>query len=223
MPRYSYGRHKMTHHKRKSRTNRVFKAKVKRIISQSDEAKFVDTDLDDDTVPIGGTSMITPLCLIASGIEDTHRIGDQVKLISIEMKYFCLGEVDGNGIDSLCRIIIFRAKKNINGTLPVVTDLLTSDILTALRNTAGGADMSDFKVYLDKTFVLQRKTTAIQRVMVHGKFFRSLGGLKCTWRGAAASIVVAETGQLFLLRMTQQPTTFQPAWTVNIRVRFKEL
>ncbi len=224
MPRYSrYPTRRYSRGRKRTKTNRQFKAKVQRIISQTDEAKFVDTFTDADATPVAGTSVILPLSLVAGGTSDTTRIGDQIKLISVEMKYFIQDETDGNTNDTLARIIIFRAKKNLNGVLPAVTDLLSTDSITSLRETSGGSDMSDFKVYLDKTFVIQRKYSQAQQAIVKGKFFKSLGGLKCTYKGEAASIVVAEEGQLFLLRMTQQPITFSPEWTVSTRVRFREL
>ncbi len=208
--------------KNRSKTTRNFREKVKRIISKSDESKFVDTNINSDTVPVVGTSIITPLSLIPEGAGSNRRIGDQVKLTSIEMKYTLNDDVSTTDIDTLIRIIIFRAKKNVNGVLPTVLDLLTTDALDSLRATEGGSDMSDFKVYLDKSTVL-KKVEAAWSTTIKGKFFKSLGGLKCTFTGSGGAITDAEEGNLFILRMTNRVDTFQPAWNMHIRVRFKEL
>ncbi len=211
------------HARKKSKTSRNFKNKVKRIISQQDESKFLDTTLAADTAPISGTSVIAGLILIGTGDTVNNREGNSIKLTSIELKYLVQNDATANDIDTTCRIIIFRAKKNIQGVLPIVTELLSTDVITSLRSTTGASDITDFKVYMDKTFVLERKTTSTQQVTRTGKFYKSLGGLKCTFDGNASGIATAEEGHLFLLRMTTKGATFQPLWSLNIRVRFKEL
>ncbi len=223
MPRYKgYSRTRKPYMRRKSTTDRRFKAKVKRIISQQDESKFIDTELIGDVAPIAGTSVITPLCLVATGTTDEDRIGDTIKLTSIEMKYFVRTDATSADLDSLTRIIIFRAKVNIQGVQPVVTAILSNDRVTSLRQTNGGSDMTDFKVYLDKSVALHRNYLTNQAAYM-GKFYKSLGGLKCTYNGSAGTIATVEEGQLFLLRVTDQATGNQPRWTIDIRVRFKEM
>jgi len=207
----------------RSKTSRKFKEKVKRIISAQDESKFIDTDISADTVPIAGTSTITTLSIVAEGTNPNQRLGMAIKLTSIEMKYLVQTDGTSQAIDTVARIIIFRAKKNVQGVLPTVAELLISDTVTALRASLGGSDMSDFKVYMDKLFVITKPASIVQEAIKVGKFYKSLGGLKCTFDSVSGDVSATEEGHLYLLRMTNQANTFQPIWSVDIRVRYKEL
>lgn len=208
---------------KRARNERRFKAKVQRIISQADESKYIDTELNSDQTPVGGTGVVTPLTLSVQGSSDDNRNGDEIKLTSVEMKYHIEGDPTGSTYDTLARIMIVRAKKNIQGVLPTILEILKTDSVTSLRATTGGADMSDFKVYYDKLHVIPRTLTNVLPQTVIGKFYKSLGGLKCTYNASALNITTCETGHLFLVRITNQVINESPFWSVDVRVRFKEI
>lgn len=206
----------------KTRSNAKFKQRVKRIISSADESKFKDTNIV-DSVPIAGTGTVELLTGIAQGDGENQRDGLQVKLTSIEMKYLVTSNAIASTNDTVVRILIVRTKNNQFGALLALASVLKTDSVTSLRAASDGSDMQQIKVYMDRTFVIPRTLTDVLPQSVYGQFYKSLGGLKCSYDGTGAITADTTQGHLYLLRLTNRAAGVQPGWEVQIRTRFKEM
>lgn len=205
--------------KKRRMGSKRLKSKIKNVVNSMSETKLLDVALS-DTVPISGTAGMAYLTQIAQGDENYERNGDKIHIQSIQVFGTVRGDNDVSGETSVCRMILFRAKNNIRGTLPLITELLISDSVSALRHPDG---FDDFKIYWDKSFVLESRIDASSKPYKLVKYYKKLGGLKCTYDGNGALIGDAETGGLFLARVVSALNTTQPTWDLNIRLRYKDL
>jgi len=195
-----------------------FKQRVKNIIRSTDESRYINNNIGDAT-PVLGTGTITLLSGVGIGSGDTYRNGAEVKITSIEGRCFIQQDATPVGSESCFRMILVRAKINLKGVAPAITDILDSEDIWSLRNVDG---QSDYKVYLDKTWTLNQNL-ANQTLVKPYHFYKRLGGLKATFDGDGATIASAEAGHWFLIRMSDDTADNNPYWNIELRTRFKEL
>lgn len=203
--------------KRRRYTSKSFTQKVKDVIRSSSERKFHDRAFF-TSAPVSGTSSISQLTDIDAGTAVGERTGESVYIDTIQI----FGHVNGAGSvrESVARLVLFRAINNIEGSVPVVTELLTGDSVDALTNTD---NKGDYKVYFNKRFNLQQQQALAEPQMMIEYYKRLKVPLKCYWDGTAGGIADAEKGHWFVMLMTNMPSGDQPTWSFNVRVSFKEM
>ncbi len=203
---------------------RSFNNRVKSVINRVKEAKFIDTAISISNA-VAGTSQIIPISLVATGDTELLRDGEEIGIntIEINLEVRCGPSVE---YDTHNRVMLVRSKHNIEGVLPLITELLMSDSVTALKQIDS---RGDYTSYLNKHQLVkianQDATTADQNQAVGLlRYFKRLRKpMKCTFDASGATIGAAERGHWFLVLMTNQSSSFQPLFTGNVRVMFKDI
>ncbi len=201
------------------RQKKTFGRSVRKIINYAKEKKFIDV-VTASSVPILATSLIIPISLCDQGDTVFLRDGNEFIVSGIQMRAVVANDADITQ-DCIIRCVIFRANKNVIGVLPTVGELLIGDGHNALRETDS---MSDFSFIYDVRKRIPVSTTTgdlHNTVFQWSKSYKSLK--KTTFNGAGATIAAAEKNHYFLLLMTNQTTTFQPTWSVDTRIIFREV
>lgn len=132
--------------RKKQMLNRTQKRQVRSIVNSNLEKKYFDTLLSGT---VSTTAQISKLTTIPTGTTDSTRVGDKVKMLSLNLR-FLFGAADATNV---CRFIIFQWHLN-DGTAPVVTDILNNtgvtDVFMAYYNHDQG---KNFTVLCDKMII----------------------------------------------------------------------
>lgn len=209
--------------KRRRRARRGFTKKVKDIIDNKIETRYIDVALS-SIVAVSGTSEITFLTPCAQGDDHDERSGDIIHLSGIQINGTILADAT-NTIASKCRLMVIRANTNVTGSLPAITEFLVSDSVNALR-AIDDLHNHDFSVIFNKEYILPTTYGALSdalrpRLNVKCSKFWSTPK-KCTYDADDVAVTAAERGHLFLVTMTDLATNEQPRFELNIRVHFKD-
>ncbi len=200
-----------------------FTKRVKKIINAEHELKYLDIDFDAYIVPIVGTSVVTPITLCAQGDDINEREGHEILVQSWQFKGSIGTDADAIA-DTQYRMLLVQARMNIEGGAPTVLEILKSDSCDAIR-TIDGLRNNDFKVRLDQRTVIRTQNPPAasrierQNFSIYYKFKKPI---KVTYDDTTAVIGSAEKNHLFLVLMTNQANTFQPALTGTSRITFKD-
>lgn len=203
--------------KRRKVSTRLKKV-IKSQILKSTELKRNDLNLAAYSVPIGGVSTTHYLTAIATGDSDDNREGTKIKIISVQLRGTITNEDQTGANDTVCRLILYRARETVKGVIPGVTEVLDVDSIMSLRDFRV---QQEYKVLWDKTFQFNSSSDGIAQTKSFRKFI-SIGGLNCNYDGDTNTIADALTGGIFMILMTNMPDTAQPEWYVNTRVTFKD-
>ncbi len=205
----------------KARPRATFNTRVRRVINRAGEPKFIDTTIAIN--PIAGSSIITPLTLVATGDTDVTREGSRIKIISIQIRGIIFTDAD-SATGSTCRMILFRNNTRNNGSLPAVVSILETDSFKAFRNKDNNYD---FKILWDHVDVVNPSGAPVaddvivsRRVKYYKRYKKALNAY---YDGNGATIGDAEKGHLFLMVMSNNASTFAPTFDLNIRVVFKDI
>ncbi len=221
--KYPYMQYEYRPHRIRRRYRAGLTSKVKSIVNGMAEAKFVDWPVN-ITTPILGTSIIHFMTGTSEGDSQVQREGEKIYLTSINLIGRVTSDPDMNiAGDTGCRLILFRANTNVNGVLPAVTDILESDDTVSLKNHE---IKGDFSVYMDKRFIIRSPlvTNANATASYNLSYYKRFKSPKMiTYDGAGAVIANAEKGHWFLLMMSDCVQNQSPTWTINIRLRFKDI
>ncbi len=196
---------------------RSFNDRVKGLINGMQEKKFIDTFIGDAT-PVGATSVITLLSGVAQGDDVGERTGDEIRILNCGFNATMATDLNSKS-DSVLRLIIFRAMKNVDGTLPAVTEVLVADCVRSFYNQD---NRGDFQILYDHLFVIRAPNivtadSAIATTVKQWATTFSTPGKKCSFDLSTNVIGAAEKGHLFMIRMTDRAATFTPAWDIDIR------
>ncbi len=199
-------------------------SKVKSIVNGMAESKFVDWPVNIST-PVQGTSVIHFMSGTSEGDSQVQREGEKIFLTSINLLGSVHSDPDQNAIgDTLCRLILFRANTNVNGVIPTVAELLETDDVDSLKNHE---IKGDFSVFMDKRFVIHNTLATVSATAsckYNLRYYKRFKSPKMiTYEGAGAVIANAEKGHWFLVMMTDAQANKTPAWSLNIRLRFKDI
>lgn len=213
--------------KRKKKTRRatVSAGYIRKVVRGMSETKHLDLGIA-GTTPVGGTSQIVQLTNIDQGDTESTRDGDRVILKSFSMKGHIITDPDATN-DTICRIIIFQTRNNIKGTAPVVTDVLATDNVSAIRSWD---DRKDIRVYYDKRFIIPMAysgaldaTPDIQKWTLVEYYKKYKRGMKVTYDGTGGGSADAEWGHFWIILMTNQGAGFQPLWTLETRMCYCDI
>lgn len=210
---------------RKPRKAKSFNTRVSNIINNKIETRYIDTAIS-STVPVDGTSVITPITLCAQGNDHDERTGDIIHVIGCEINGNIF-QTSQQILDSKCRIILLRANKNIvvtqTGTLPTMLQLLVSDAVDSL-GTIDNLQTKDFTFVWDKYFMLRAGADILadaKRSRLNIRYKKYWKPKKCTYGADTAVIGSCEKGQYFIVMMTDL-ASLQPRFEMNIRIFFKD-
>ncbi len=197
---------------------RTFGAKVRRIIDKYKEPKLIDVDIFTST-PIVGTSLIIYLSGIALGDDEELRDGNLIHITGYDLHMNITTDVNAV-VDTVCRVVLFCVKKNQEGGLPTVTEILEADTTEAHRQHDG---VRDYRILFDNRFLIKLpgfSGTQSLKLLDRKKVFKV--PLKTTYDGDTATITDCERNGIFILLMTNQASTFQPTFDGNLRIKFKD-
>ncbi len=214
-------------HPRYTRTRRRrgakggFTAKVKRIISQVSETKFIEVGIS-TSAPVAGTSVLQLLSGVAQGDTNLLRDGEIIEMQSVQVR----GKVRLNAaaaaslLPRVFRIILFQARHNIEGVIPTVAEVLSADSAIALKQID---NRGEFKVLW--SILASHPTPAISTQatdFVVDKYYKFKKPIRATYDGTDALIASMEKNHLFLIMMTESATNL-PLFNFNVRIVFKDV
>ncbi len=204
--------------RRRHRRRRGFTNRVKAIVDGQAESKFLDTSVS-GTIPVAGTSLMQCLTLIATGDSNITREGDKVKLLSVQVRGQVTGDASGASATT-ARMMLIHAKRDVDGALPAVTDILMSDSVHALKQID---NRGYFKVLWDSRFSIKETGDSAQLPTVLVDYYKKFPKpIDAYFIASTAAITSNSSGHLFLLMMTDQATNDEPTWGLECRVVFKE-
>lgn len=203
------------------RRRKLTERRVKELISNADEAKYIDTPITEDGA-YAANSTVHCLTLSAQGDAVNQRNGNTIKLQSIQIQGRIQQDAD-SARSTMCRILLVEAK-DCDGALIDVTNVLTQDLpFQSLRNYLY---MNDYKVHFDSQFILE--LTAItanndqnKRVFKYYKKFKK--PIHTTYDDTTAVIASAERNHLFLIFMCDATVGIAPQFSLLTRVVYKEV
>lgn len=203
------------------RKHRRFSKAVRKVVYETAETRQ-KYNLYAATTPVLATSVVHYLTGYAEGTGDDERTGDHAHIKSIGIA----GTIIGNSAateDTVCRIMLVRAEKNIAGTLPAITQILYDDSTHAPR---AWDERMAFKILYNKRFILPMREAVGDIVMpkhlikIYKRFKKCK---KVTYTGDGALIGDAEWGHFFLVMMTDAAAGKQPNWQLKWRITWKDI
>ncbi len=208
-----------TRRRRRRRRKRGFTNRVKAIVDGQAESKFLDTTIS-GTIPIAGTSLVSCLTLIATGDSNITREGDRVKIISCQIRGQVTGDASGASATT-GRMMLVHAKRDVDGALPAVTDILMSDSVNSLKQID---NRGYFKVIWSSRFSLKETGDSAQLPTVLVDYYKKFKTpLDAYYIASTSAITSNSSGHLFLLTMTNQAINDEPTWDLECRVVFKDI
>ncbi len=210
--------------RRRRQRGMSFPARVKRVMASQQEKKYIATSFAAISQAIAGTSSIHFLTGITQGDDVNERLGNEVRLSKIRIE----GSVgtDPTAIaDTQYRMVLVQGVTNIEGVAPTILEIFATDSPDSLRELVGIRNY-DFKILWDNKFILREfrppvagRVSRVNVAFIHA--FRN-GGLKLTYDANTSGIADAEKNHLFLILMTNQANTFQPAFNGTVRITYQD-
>lgn len=138
------------------------------------EYKILDTSVN--STAFTDTGSIVPLSTIVQGLDYNNRIGDSIKMQSIEFR--CRVNVNASTTTTSIRVILFRDFDGY-GTLPTVADIMEVSSGTAsVRCPKKFLNKDRFTFLLDEYFTLSPASdysTTVRYAMPHDGHIKYLG------------------------------------------------
>lgn len=162
-------------------------------LRKSQELKLADNFNQVPALTLNNNGSIWRVTTLDEGTDYNQRIGLNVNIRSIQMRYLAASDVTNYPSGVSCtrwRIIVFRDMEN---TIPAPTDLLQA-LGGGIRVSSplNHINLERFKIYYDNTFVHSLNgTNATER-----KMFKKIGGAKCTYSGP--SNLNIDSGQIYV-------------------------
>ncbi len=213
-------RHNVGIRRRGRRRRKGFTTKVKRIIANQAETKYIDTVISNNT-PVAGTSGGPyALTLVNQGDTTLTRDGDEIYVHSLQIRGMITAD-DTPVKGSVGRMILYKSNLNLEGNMPIITDILEADNVVGFREHDR---IGDFKVLMDYQFVINPTGLQTQTPIELFKYYKRFKSpLKCTYSGTGGGSADLDRGHLYLQLMCDQPTNSQLVWDLKSRVTFKDM
>lgn len=215
MPRKSY-RKRRTRRPRSKKT--TIKKIVRRELRKNIEMKFRQYKMDavghsitggaavDFTAGFeyGASTALASLCDIANGTGEGQRIGGQIRVKGIHLRFaFQPGDWYNN-----VRFIVYSPKKNwTNSSVTAAVQQVLSDVSSASTQWSAPVDTENFKVYMDKVYNARflptgdATTTSVAQTKFVNKFIKLNKLIK--WDVSAP---VMPTSNIFLMAISDSST-----------------
>ncbi len=114
------------------------------------ELKFLDLDVNDAVIAVGGTIVSSSVLTIPQGTTESERIGRKCTIKQINWRFEILINSTGTLLDTsdIVRVILYQDKQT-NGAAAAVTDILASADYQSFNNLA---NKSRFRTLMDRTY-----------------------------------------------------------------------
>ncbi len=205
------------------RAHSTFNSRVKRVINNKAESKFINTAVS-SIVPISGTSTVTGISMIAQGQTELGRQSNQISIVRSQISGRIISDSTEDN-DTWARIIIVRLKDTSGASAPVIEQYLQADELKSLKNM-DEVRAPSFELVYDKRFLLKvaggptADGKVAQAQLYYSKSWKL--GKKATFTGTAATQASLGRGALYMYLMTASATNDQPRFDLQVRVTFKD-
>ena len=177
------------------------------------ELKYLDTPINTTSVSTTGALQIFEIP--ARGTGESQRVGNDYTVKSIQMKAV-INTTPTTGIDQLARVMIFNVRHS-TGSDPTMTDVLTAEAPTALRNYNF---MSDYQVLMDKVFALNASGESGSSRVV--KFYRKIN-LPVHMKSAGNAVADTDRNTLYVYFIGNVATGDTDAIAYgNIRITYED-
>ncbi len=212
---------RFTRPRRRGRPKGGFTARVKRIVSKQHESKFIDVGISTSS-PVAGTSVLQLLSGVAQGDTNLLRDGEIIEIQSVQVR----GKVRLNAaaaaslLPRIFRVVLFQARHNIEGVIPVVTDVLATDSAISLKQID---NRGEYKVLW--SVLASHPTPGISTQatdFVIDKYYKFKKPIRATYDGTDALIASMERNHLFLIMMTESAANL-PLFNFSVRIVFKDV
>ncbi len=196
-------------------------SKVKKIIEGVKETKFRDTlTITNDTGPILGTGTVVYASGTAQGDTTSSRDGNSIMLKSFQMKGNVRMDLTAAAAGTIVRVLVVRALKNVNGVLPTIAEIFNQDEVNAFRLWSANRD---FKVYMDKTIIMNRETADTMENIRKLKFYKAFKKpIEVSYTSTTDAIGDAMKNSFYIVRLCNRADTFQAEWNFNTRITYVE-
>lgn len=220
--------------KQDERLNKLDK-KISRVLNDSD-LKYNDVYFAE--AGVGTTPEFTLLNGIANGVTDDDRLGDKIRMTSLQFRMTIRNNIDASLINQV-RIMVVRDRQ-ANGTVPTYANspssglaILNNAVITAQQYAPYMHEASNrFKIYYDKTVVLNPmyveefnvstgETTAVGEVEVYLSRYIKLGTI-VKYSGTTVTSSSIATNSLWMVIVSNNNTN-SPLITWGARVYYKDL
>lgn len=184
-------------------------AKLK--IGHNVEYKTLDYLNHTSQQPYTGASVITCLNQVARGDDYNERIGRSIKNVSVQLNFDAFHNTTDTSTFTTLRWMLL-IDKEANGAVPVITDLLSNDTTTSMRNLTNRRRfiiLKDARILLDNN----RESRSV-------KYFRRLNLKTIFNQGDAGTVADIDSGSLILILQTNAAETYKPLVQITSRVRF---
>lgn len=166
---------------------------------------------------VGNAGTIRALTLIAQGDTSLDREGLQIRLQSINIRGFAIGNLNAGASIVRLRLILFQDMEQ-HGTIAAVTDVLeTADVLAFKEHDS----KPRFKILWDRLYDLTAQgdsTNPVYKIR-YVKYYKRLKGRKAWFSTSAATQAAQGKGNIYMLLIGDQATDY-PTIDVNCRIRF---
>ncbi len=217
-PKPSFARPTRRHnYSRLGRKSISMNQKIRNVINNTKEAKYKNTTINTNG-PVAGTGEVVYLTGIQEGTSELQRDGQEVFIHGVKITLRITQDITPT-VDTVYRVLLIRAKHNVEGVLPTVTEILETDSVWDHNQIDS---RGDYQILFDKLRILHVDVTSNQKVNVFKYNRRFRRPLKMSFDGAGTGIADAEKGHFFLVLIVDQVLNSQPQFNGEIRFEFKE-
>ncbi len=208
--------------RRKKRSGKMTVAKVKRIVQNVTEPKYVDTSIDFSTFFLG-TSEVAYLCDVDAGDSNVERSGRRIKVQSVQMKGTLT--TPAAAVSDVHVRILLVCKKECDGSTIEITRLLTNANPRVIDLRAFDT-MNEYRVIWDKSMVIKQTTlNGVNNISKRSfnKYKRFKRPLLVTYNADTGPVAQCVLNGLFLLVMSDHALDLQsPNLLAQVRLVFKD-
>lgn len=173
------------------------------------EKKYIE-NLTIGPIIVTSAGRIDCISLIAQGLTDITRVGNSILGASLQLrKNVVVSAVDPS---QTLRMILFLDKNNANGTLPLVTDVLTTADISSMSNINNN----------DRFVILRDSVVTVSTSgdnKNYEKFYVDLTRLHIKFDGTAATQASAAENHIYVLLISDVAVN-GPTVTVGNRIAF---
>jgi hypothetical protein len=173
------------------------------------ETKYFDVTSNSVATQAG---TVTPLTLVAQGLDQTDRVGDSLKIQRLELR---ATSFSGVTVPVALRIVVFRDLEN-QGVVPAGSDLLSAAGVGSAVSCYNWINIQKrFSILYDQTVTMDasNQTAVLGYDMPHGGHVR--------FRGTTGTQAAQAEGSIYLMLLTDAAAT-QPVTRFHSRVTYTD-
>lgn len=191
---------------------KVMKEQVKGIVSKTEELKYIDLVIGPTTIT--STASFSLMSAITQGVLVSNRIGNEIKLRKIELRYHIYGSSAGD-FTNLVRVMIVMDRQ-ANAAIFGINDLLAfgGDTLSPYNED----NTKRFKMIQDRTHALEN-VAGVAQIYRH-KVIRLKG--KVFFTGAGNTIANIKTNSIYVVLLSDSVVATHPNFEGIFRLWYSD-